>query len=321
MKKFAIMTSIFSPTKAVKKLANLEDWKLIVVGDKKSPHDWFSENVIYFSPSDQLQIKNDLIGLLPWNHYSRKLVGYLYAIQQGADIIADVDDDNLPVENWGKIPLQEEYYVANESEFVNIYQFFTDIFIWPRGFPLDLVRQKPTDLNKKRNLEIGIWQFLANGDPDVDAIHRLLYNQLINFKTHDPIVLERGVFCPFNSQNTLFMKKTFPLLYLPSTVSFRFTDILRGIVAQPILWSEDLHLGFGNATMIQERNIHDYMKDFESEVPMYLQSKKVAKITKESVKQEYSISENLFSVYENLFENNIVQFKELDILKAWLRLF
>jgi hypothetical protein len=315
------MTSIFSPTKAVEKLASIDGWQLIVVGDKKSPKDWFFENVIYLSPRDQLGIKNDLIKLLPWNHYSRKLIGYLYAINQGAEIIADVDDDNLPTDNYGDIPVIEEYYVANEPEFVNIYQYFSDDFIWPRGFPLIFVKRKSTNLIKKSNLEVGIWQFLANGDPDVDAIYRLLFNQNVNFKIHDPIVLDKGTFCPFNSQNTFFYKKTFPLLYLPSTVSFRFTDILRGIVAQPILWEEDLHLGFGNATMIQERNIHDYMNDFESEIPMYLNTLKVAQIAKESVKKDFSISENLISVYENLFENDIVQSNELDILKAWLQLF
>ena len=31
---------------------------------------------------------------LPWNHFGRKNLGYLYAIQHGADVIFDFDDDN-----------------------------------------------------------------------------------------------------------------------------------------------------------------------------------------------------------------------------------
>lgn len=35
-----------------------------------------------------------LIGALPWNHFGRKNIGYLYAILHGANIIWDFDDDN-----------------------------------------------------------------------------------------------------------------------------------------------------------------------------------------------------------------------------------
>ena len=32
--------------------------------------------------------------LLKWNHFGRKNIGYLYAIQQGASWVLDFDDDN-----------------------------------------------------------------------------------------------------------------------------------------------------------------------------------------------------------------------------------
>ena len=73
----------------------------------------------------------------------------------------------------------------------------------------------------------------------------------------------------------LFRKEFFPLLYLPSFVTFRFTDILRGFVAQPILWKAGFNLGFTEATVFQERNAHNYVRDFESEIPMYLHTEKI----------------------------------------------
>ena len=39
-------------------------------------------------------------------------------------------------------------------------------------------------------------------------------------------MLGSGTISPFNSQNTLFTRAVFPLLYLPTYVTFRFTDKL-----------------------------------------------------------------------------------------------
>lgn len=103
MKKFIIITSINKLTKAIEEFARLSDWQLIVVGDKKTPSDWSFNNVIYLSPEAQTVFCSEFSQLLPWNHYSRKMIGYLYAIKEGADIIADSDDDNIPLKNWGII--------------------------------------------------------------------------------------------------------------------------------------------------------------------------------------------------------------------------
>ena len=35
---FIVTTTIFKPSTAVKKFSKIKDWKLIVVGDKKTPH-------------------------------------------------------------------------------------------------------------------------------------------------------------------------------------------------------------------------------------------------------------------------------------------
>ena len=39
-------------------------------------------------------------------------------------------------------------------------------------------------------------------------------------------------YSPFNSQNTIWFKEIFPLLYLPVSCSMRATDIIRGLVAR-----------------------------------------------------------------------------------------
>jgi hypothetical protein len=322
MKKYIIITSIFNPTKAIEQFSKLKDYQLIVVGDKKTPKDWKYPNVVYLSVEDQLRLELTLPSLLPYNHYCRKMIGYLYAIKKGADIIIDTDDDNLPKKEWS-FPERDDYfdYIPQKQGFINIYKYFTNQNIWPRGLPLESISQNTIPVNsKKKKFKVGIWQGLADGDPDVDAIYRLTTNnEPCNFNDSYPIVLEEGSICPFNSQNTLFIKDLFPLLYLPTFVTFRFTDILRGLIAQPIMWQYEYKLGFTKSTVIQERNIHNYFDDFLSEIPMYINSKKVIELAYTAVSPNYSISDNLIEVYKVLYYSGIVEKKELLTLESWLR--
>jgi hypothetical protein len=172
---------------------------------------------------------------------------------------------------------------------------------------------------KKEAVQVGIWQGLTDGDPDVDAIYRLTSNAACHFGGKDPLVLNKGTVCPFNSQNTAFVKALFPLLYLPAFVNFRFTDILRGLVAQPIMWQTGHFLGFTKPSVVQKRNEHDFFVDFVSEVPCYLYAEKIVEIVEGAVRNKFSPMENLLVAYENLYRHGIVTKEEPDLVQAWIR--
>jgi hypothetical protein len=319
MKKFLIITSIFEPNKAIEEFAKYQDWNFVVVGDKKTPKKWGFKNVKYLSPNDQEKLGYEVLNFLPWNHYSRKIIGYLYAIQNGAELIAESDDDNIPYKNWDQIPsFGGVHELIKGGDFVNMYKFFTKEHIWPRGFPLDKVLKDDNRKIKKQDVKVGVWQFLADDEPDVDAIYRLTINKQVKFDERAPLVLGKGTYCPFNSQNTFFKKEFFPLLYMPGYTTPRFTDILRGLVAQPILNTFNHHLGFGKATVYQERNEHDFLKDFESEIPCYLYAEKTITVCEQSVDKNRSVIENLVSCYQNLVEQEITGEKELGLVRAWV---
>jgi hypothetical protein len=323
MKKYVVITSINPPNDVIEQYAARTDIRLVVAGDRKSPSDWQFDGVDYLSAETQIQMGGALAQCLPWNHYCRKLMGYLHAIRQGAEIIIDTDDDNYPLQNW-EFPDFKGKYDSPESpdKFFNIYRAFTDVKVWPRGYPLDDVtasydRDRICGM-KQQDATVGIWQGLADEDPDVDAIYRLTDYTYCEFEKRPPVVLPRGVYCPFNSQNTAFRKELFALLYLPSTVTFRFTDILRGYVAQPALWRFGYQLGFIEATVRQARNPHDLMADFESELPCYLSvSPAIACCEKAAVEAE-TISEYMRKAYGYMFSADIVREQELVILDSWL---
>ena len=320
------ITSIQRATTAVKKFCALPVQKVIVAGDLSSPLDYElnHEKLDYLLQKQQNTEFPELSASLPWKSYTRKNIAFATAIKYNAELIIDTDDDNIPYEDFEILPFDSTYYVTDpEIGFINIYKAFTEQNIWPRGFPLPLLKNEDnfSDTLSQSKISVGIWQGLADGDPDVDAIYRLVVNSPCIFYRREPIVLNPGTWTPFNSQNTIFRKEVFPLLYIPHSVSFRYSDILRSWVAQPILWAAGYRLGFTRATVFQERNPHDYMKDFESEIPMYLSSIQACEIIKSAVNPQNSILGNMWSAYSSLCQAEIVKESELKSLSEWFKLF
>ena len=166
------------------------------------------------------------------------------------------------------------------------------------------------------DVEIGVWQGLADLDPDVDAIYRLTSGKEIIFNNASPVVLDKHVYCPFNTQNTAWNLKAFPLMYLPATPSFRYTDILRGFIAQRLLWETNMYLGFTKATVFQERNAHDLMKDFVDEIECYTKTEAAVELL-ETLVPSGDLHADMNLAYVTLVEHGLVEMRELDLLRAW----
>ena len=160
-----------------------------------------------------------------------------------------------------------------------LYLEFSDGRIWPRGFPLEAIQHslarglEPESAGSAR--ECLIQQGLANRNPDVDAIFRLVCPLPVQFNRRSPVSLARGCWCPFNSQNTTFFQPAFPLLYLPTFCSFRMTDIWRSFVAQRCLWEMESAVCFTEPTVYQERNEHNLLRDFADEIPGFLRNDQI----------------------------------------------
>lgn len=299
-------------------------YDFIVIGDVKSPDEFSLEGCDYYPVSRQLDLGFTLSGLLPTGHYSRKNLGYLAAIKSGSGIIVETDDDNYPLEDfWGKrdpIVAGEAYLDAG---WVNVFELLGRGVIWPRGFELSKINRDTQVLSsiKTQGMYCPIQQGMADGNPDVDAIYRLTRPLPYFFdQGTEQVILGKGSICPFNSQNTTWFKEAFPLLYLPSFCSFRMTDIWRSFIAQRILGECDWGIAFHGPTVLQERNDHSLIKDFEDEISGYLGNGKI-------VEELYSLNlepgpsqmtTNLFLCYEMMTSMGFIDSKELRLVKSWI---
>ncbi|MDY6783401.1 MAG: STELLO glycosyltransferase family protein [Cyanobacteriota bacterium] len=321
-----LVTSIAPPNDVLSQLAvgaEREKWEFIVIGDLASPSDFHLEGCDFYSIERQLESDFKFAKLCPTRHYARKNIGYLLAIQNKVSIIIETDDDNIPREEfWQPRTRKQEAKIARNMGWTNAYRYFTEANIWPRGFPLDaIVNERPDwDALEVGRVDCPIQQGLADENPDVDAIYRLILPLPQNFRTDRRLALTRGSWCPFNSQNTTWWSDAFPLLYLPAYCSFRMTDIWRSFVAQAIAWANDWSILFHEPTVWQDRNEHNLMKDFGQEVEGYLKNREICE-TLAALKLESGtdkLMDNMRICYESLVKISAIAPEELELLDAWL---
>ncbi|MCI0554985.1 MAG: STELLO glycosyltransferase family protein [Anaerolineae bacterium] len=327
MNQALIVTSIAYPTRAMQKLAEgalVHGFKFYCVGDRKSPEDFALGGCQFVSLKEQRTLPFRIAKVLPMCHYSRKNIGYLLAINMGAERIVETDDDNVPL---GSFWVARQSYLDGDlvsvSDWVNAYAYFTDGLVWPRGFPLEKIlesRTKALSTGVKGTFECPVQQGLANGDTDVDAIYRLTRNDPVTFRKRRPIVLDIGSWCLFNSQCTIWWPKAYPLMYLPSCCSFRMTDIWRSFVAQACLWAVGCRIAFVGPAMHQERNQHDLLEDFQLELDGYLHNAQIsnALMGLDLRTGEDNLMDNLVKCYRCLVKLGLVEMREFKLLDAWI---
>jgi len=153
----------------------------------------------------------------------------------------------------------------------------------------------------------------------VDAIHRLTKHLPVQFTSGDSIVLPKGTFSPFNSQNTLFHYSGFWGLLIPMTTTFRVCDIWRGYWAQRILWEINSHLTFTNATAIQVRNPHNYLADFDDEMELYYDAGRLVKYLRQWVPDESdSLLDAILQLHKDMAAAGFWKRSEVTLTQAWL---
>jgi len=321
--KCVIITTINKPTEAIFRHINNDEYDVIIVGDNKTPDDYKNLDCIYLDIPSQKKLFPELSELLPYNHYCRKNLGYLYAIKKGYKIIYETDDDNNPYDDFDNILQYDNIQMITEqnSSWINIFKYFTNnAHIWPRGFPLSLLKNKPTYLIQDTDKTPSIINGLVENDPDVDALFRIICNHQdsIIWDKNKCVLINNANICVFNTQNTFWLNpELFICLLIPCSVSFRYCDILRGIINNIILKKTNNYMMYSSPNVIQNRNEHNLISDFKSECEMYIHNENILNFIENNIGDTNSVKELLCLIYNNLLVNNIITHKDIDILNKW----
>jgi hypothetical protein len=316
--KVIVTTTINPPTEALIKFSEMEGWDLVIICDLKTPLDNYDvkfrgmNNVKVLSPNDQIHLNSRLSNALEWNNIQRRNFGFWYVFQHEKkyDIIATVDDDNIPNNDWGKDILigkktLVDRYQTNESFFDPIFTYTEGSErTWHRGFPEQLLNERKIKFIDQMTTTPLVQADFWSGDPDISAICRMSlspnwdYSKYIQYYT-GPFTTSQ--LTPFNSQNTFLHRNLLPYYMMLCDVG-RYDDIWGAYLLQR---SVDLRnkIVFNKITVQQDRNEHDLVKDLKNEVWGYentikLKSQSIYDLLPQITKLKYEIYYSEMKKYE-----------------------
>jgi hypothetical protein len=303
LKKVIVTTTINPPTDAIRKFDAMPDWDLVVIGDRKTPA-YHLDKGTYVSPEDQEKYDPLLSEAVGWNCIQRRIFGLLWAHDMRADVVAVVDDDNIPLDGWG-----ENLHIGREVE-LNYYETGLDAFdpvgatnhpgIWHRGYPLQLIPRRDYSRRTRRTVTPDVQADFWNGDPDIDAICRLEHAPECNFDDACfPIAANKPG--PFNSQNTFLAGRCLRDYFLFPHIG-RMDDIWAAYYLQArgyqVIWNK--------ASVYQARNVHDLVRDMQQE---YIGYENNLKLVRDLTRDTESITNYLpgrsnwaFTLYRRHFD-------------------
>ena len=310
MKKIIVTTTINSPTTATIKFAEIaqkDGWVFIIVGDTKTPHNEYLElekkysNVKYLSPEEQERDYKEISDFIGWKTIQRRNVGFVAAYKMGADIMATVDDDNIPYDNWG-----QNLYVGKTID-VDLYEPELEVFdplsitkdnhIWHRGYPIEYLQKRHrVEYKGKTKRKVLVQADLWDGDPDIDAMARLTYKPIVKYSDITEPYCSNKI-SPFNSQNTFLSREVIPF-YSVLPFTGRMDDIWGAYILQHYFPNSVI---YNKATVYQDRNVQDLITNLEKEIIGYRDTLRLIKnLTsyEEIIPKE---SSDFYKTYKNQF--------------------
>jgi len=265
---------------------------LLVVSNLKTPHKEYKKiNCTYLHPEYQDKKYEKISNLLGWNTIQRRNIGFIEAFNLGADIIATVDDDNIPYDSWGnnlllKKQIEVDLYEPVKSDYFDPLSVTNRNDLWHRGYPIEHLQIKNNveykgKIKKQFYVQADLW----DGDPDIDAICRLANRPCVKFDDIKPFTSNK--LSPFNSQNTFLDRDIIPYYMVLPHVG-RMDDIWGGYLLEKKFGS---CVVYNKATVYQERNPQDLIKNLENEIIGY-------KNTLNLLKNIYKLDEKILEIYD-----------------------
>lgn len=277
----------------LEKYGHKDEVEFIVIGDKKTPNEaneplerirgrgFEAEFLDVPRQEEWLRRFPELKEIIPYNSDNRRNIGYLIAVERGAEVIISIDDDNYVMEEdyleAHKIvgSVMELKTASSSNGWFNICSLLKTEpprTIYPRGFPYSKRWRddaKFTTSSGRIVMNAGLWL----DDPDVDAITRL--NEPIRAVSASPerIMLAPGVYSPMNTQNTAFHRDVLPCYYfitmdvvIDGNKIDRYGDIWSGFFALKVINHMNDRVSFGPPTANHVRNKHNLLKDLQNEL-------------------------------------------------------
>ena len=336
MKIALVTTTINTPKLLVDYAKNFEKyaWKrsdvfFVVAGDRKTPplgefcSDLYSKygyKTDYLGLKEQDELGPGLKEYIPINTITRRNFAILKAYMDGAEMIVTIDDDNLvqPGEDYLKAHAvigtkTRMKHVSSKSGWYDVCRTLSEAdkkTFYHRGFPVDQ-RSEPQETAAEKATEVVVNAGLWLDAPDTDAMAWLNFGSLSvtgfdSTKYGSQFALEKGTWCPFNSQNTGLSRKVIPSYFL-NPPQMRYDDIWASYVVRKISDHMGHSVSYGQPLVTQKRNPHNYVTDLRNETdgmdrtPELIRELRAMELTGKTYTDcAYELTEKLSDKYKDL---------------------
>ena len=250
----------------------------------------------------------------------------------------DFDDDNYvskdPATGNPMILIPNEHEIPN----VRHIKVETDAFnhhslmgasipgSWARGFPLENILDESTfgsveSVATMPMEQVGVIQYVANVNPDVDAVHRLtkpLPMFFLDESKSSPIRVPPTTSVPYNAQATIHHRPALFALLLPITVKSRVSDIWRAYYAGPLFRDIGVSVLFAPPKIDQIRTAHNYIGDMNAESDLYFKSNKLTQFLKGWTSTNNSLPSRMEQLWIDLYERGYHDVGDVQLVQKWL---
>jgi len=164
---------------------------------------------------------------------------------------------------------------------------------------------------------------LTDHDPDVDALFRLTMTITLNFNIRITnslsLALPPRTLSPLNAQACLINYDAFWMMLLPITVHGRISEIWRGYLGQRLLCDLDLKVLFSPPVVNQFRNSHNYLADYNSELPLYEKSTALLEFLRNWNPKEKTLIGRIEELSIEFYNRKIIDIEDVFLMQLWLQ--
>ena len=280
----------------------------------------------------------ELARLIPYDSDSRRNIGFLMALETGAEVIISLDDDNYCQVG---APFFREYAVVDASPAnfrsvdakngwfnpCDLLEIEPQHSVYSRGFPY-LGRHQTSQLAfsdqaGQVRLNAGLWL----EEPDLDAITWLATPVRAKRFRGESVTLGRDTWAPINTQNTSLHRELLVAYYfvrmgyaIAGLTIGRYGDIFAGYLCQACVRHFGHRVRLGTPVAIHRRNPHDYLRDLGQELACIRMLEDLAPWLRELRLQGSSYAEAYLSLADGL-DDQAPRFKGwiwIDAARAYL---
>ncbi len=221
---------------------------------------------------------------VPYDSDNRRNIGFLMALESGAEVLISIDDDNFCLDDSdfvGEHSIVGEEIEVEESEtddgWLNIGTALTTntpVEIYPRGFPyFARNRSRVVRRTAPRRARVAVNAGLWTTDPDVDALTRIAIAPRVSAADPASLFLGNRAWSPINTQNTAVSREAIAAYYyvrmgfsLGGLTVDRYGDIMSGYLISKCAHVRGDAIRAGSPIADHRRTPHNLFKDLYQEL-------------------------------------------------------